>query len=552
MKLPRLGLQGKLAIAALPLLALPWVGWLYVQEMERFMLDAQEQALMGTARALATALHNRPRLLFEETRLDSDLKRLAEEELKLLAAERNQASTSGQKGAEVPADSARAAPLPVANPAEEIGAILKGLERTTSRIWVVNREYRVLTLAGSLKRPQRTANEDTWVENITHTLLSGLISRPSEDFDEASPEDVLASGREVSSALQGAPRSRVRQTSDRKATIMSAAYPIWANDEIVGAVVVEESTNSILAVRSRALERLLLATLAAFVLAGAVLLGLATQLSWRIRRLRDEAEGAIDAQGHITRLVSGSGSRDEIGDLSRSFSSLVERLADHHAYLEAMASRLSHELRTPIAVVRSSLENLKLDPSREEARVYLARAEEGLSRLATILTRMSEASRLEQSLSTTEREKFDLVPVLRGCVEGYRSAFSQRAFELSLPDSPLVVEGSPDLMVQLLDKLTENALDFATPGTPIAISLAPAEGSAMFVVANRGEPLPEGMRDRLFASMVSVRKDAGGAKPHLGMGLYVARLITEFHRGTVRADNLPSGGVAVTVRLPLG
>ena len=60
MKLPTLGLRGKLAAAALVLATLPWVGWLYVEELERFLMDAQSQALMGTARAIATALHDRP------------------------------------------------------------------------------------------------------------------------------------------------------------------------------------------------------------------------------------------------------------------------------------------------------------------------------------------------------------------------------------------------------------------------------------------------------------------------------------------------------------
>src|SRR6185503_2646547 len=115
-----------------------------------------------------------------------------------------------------------------------------------------------------------------------------------------------------------------------------------------------------------------------------------------------------------------------IGDLSRSFSALLSRLAEHHAYLETMASRLSHELRTPIAVVRSSIENLKLGASPEEARVYLERAEEGLARLTTILTRMGEAARLEQGMAATTREKFDLSPVVASCVAGYRLAFGRR------------------------------------------------------------------------------------------------------------------------------
>ena len=153
---------------------------------------------------------------------------------------------------------------------------------------------------------------------------------------------------------------------------------------------------------------MLFRSLAAFVLAAAALATIATRISVRIRRLRDEAEGAIDDQGRIARGISVSKDADEIGDLSRSFASLLQRLGEHNAYLEKMASRLSHELRTPVAVVRSSLENLKLGGTPEEMQVYLERAEEGLARLSTILTRMSEAARLEQSLDTTARERFEL------------------------------------------------------------------------------------------------------------------------------------------------
>src|SRR5205814_389453 len=115
---------------------------------------------------------------------------------------------------------------------------------------------------------------------------------------------------------------------------------------------------------------------------------------------------------------------------SRSFSSALARLAKYASYQENMASRLSHELRTPIAVVRSSLDNLKLSPLPDDARVYMERAQAGLERLSDILTRMTEATRLEQSLGDDERRRFDVAVVVAGCVEGYRLAYPDRAFEL--------------------------------------------------------------------------------------------------------------------------
>ena len=520
----RFPLRAKLALVALVLLALPVTGWLYVREMERFLLAAQEEALKATARAVATALHERPQLLAYRARDESELRREAERELQRL--------TGGVIEKEEPARD-RSADL-------EIAAILKGLERSQSRIWVVSRDYRVLALSGSLKRA------DPPRPSIVEELLGWLLAPPTEEFDDAVAQDALAAGREVAAALQGVVTTRARRTRDDRAVVLSAAHPIWVRDEVYGAVVVEETTNRIASLRSQALEQLLVATLVLFAIVGAVLFWFATRISSRIRRLSDEAEAAIDARGRVTRLTTASDAGDEIGDLSRSFTTVLERLARYNAYLEALAGRLSHELRTPVAVVRSSLENLHAARTAEETRTYLARAEDGLARLATILARMTEASRLEQSLQAAVRERFDAAAVVRGCVEGYRMAYAPRQFELALPDHALMAQGAPDLLAQLLDKLVENAVDFAATGTAIRIILAP---DARLRVENDGPPLPEPLTNSLFGSMVSHR-DARSTVPHLGLGLYIARLIAEFHGGTLRAQNLPGGrGVAFEATL---
>jgi signal transduction histidine kinase len=311
--------------------------------------------------------------------------------------------------------------------------------------------------------------------------------------------------------------------------------------------VVEETGNRIASVRSLALERLLLVTLAAFALVAVVLLWFATRISNRIRRLSDEAEAAIDARGRVTRLITASNAADEIGDLSRNFTTVLGRLARYNDYLEALASRLSHELRTPVAVVRSSLENLHAASSAAETKIYVARAEEGLARLSTILSRMTEASRLEQSLSAVERQRFDATTVVRGCVEGYRLAYAARIFKIETPLQEVFVLGSADLLAQMLDKLVENAVDFAVSGSAIRISLADDGGLR---VENDGPPLADAIRDSLFESMVSLRSEGSAGTPHLGLGLYIARLIAEFHGGTLHAENRPGGGgVAFEARL---
>jgi dedicated sortase system histidine kinase len=379
-----------------------------------------------------------------------------------------------------------------------------------------------------------------------------IVPPPGESLDDALDRQRLASGREVHNALMGVPGSRMSEARPGQAVIVSAAYPIWSGDKVLGAVVVEETTNSILSLRNQALERLLALSLAGFAVAVAVLMGFASHLSARIRRLRDEAESAIDGRGRITGLAAASSAGDEVGDLSRSFSALLERLERHHTYLESMASRLSHELRTPIAVVRSSLENLHAEPLPESARTYMERAEAGLRRLSRILSRMSEASRLEQALAATDIERFDLRAVVGECVHGYRMAYPQRRFDAELPDYPVWVRGAPDLAAQMLDKLVENAADFALPDTAIRVELRFRSTTAALAVSNLGPTLPPELAERLFDSMVSARKRDGDEEPHLGLGLYVARMIAAFHGGSLRAENLPGGdGVCITAVLRL-
>jgi two-component system, OmpR family, sensor histidine kinase ChvG len=287
-------------------------------------------------------------------------------------------------------------------------------------------------------------------------------------------------------------------------------------------------------------------------LAFLILLGFATRLTTRIRRLHAEAEGAIDPQGRVRGSITATPARDEIGDLTRTTAAMLSRLKGYNAYLEAMAGRLSHELRTPVAVVRSSLDNLKTQELPAGARVYVERAGEGVERLARLISRLSEATRLERLLESSERERFDLNALTAGCVEGYRAAYPLRKFDYNAPSAPVWLVGVPDAFAQLLDKLVENAVDFAPAQTPIAVSLAVRPRRAVLAVTNSGPPLADPIHARLFASLVSLRPAEGRREAHLGLGLYIVRLVAEAHGGTVRAQNLPGGsGVRFEVEVLL-
>ncbi len=216
-----------------------------------------------------------------------------------------------------------------------------------------------------------------------------------------------------------------------------------------------------------------------------------------------------------------------------------------------MSSRLSHELRTPVTVVRSSIENLAMISKDEDTAVYVQRAEEGISRLNLILTAMSEATRLEQMLQTSDKEKIDISAVVYGCVEGYKLAYPESKFELVNEEGKLFINGVPEFVAQLLDKLAANAVEFSYPGQPIVFECKMLRDHISVKVSNSGPYLPESMKDRVFESMISVRPQEKQKEPHLGMGLHIARLIAEYHGGSIRAENrLDTEGVTIAVVFP--
>ncbi len=465
-------------------------------------------------------------------------------------------------------------------PSPEIEKIISGMRHSSSRIRVVDKHQRVLASTGDIRdsdgpwavQPVRKVAGDgvftgflskaieAIEKHLFFPIYEKLLNRPSNDFIDELENTLLFEGTELSpvlsSALAGKPSSQWRLTSDRAAVILSTAHPIYIDEQVMGGVIAEETTNGIRTLRNRALEKLFSVIVTVMVLGTLALFVFASRVSSRIRKLRNEAEQAIDEQGRVTSNLGASKNRDEIGDLSRSLSNMVGRLGSYTSYLENMSSRLSHELRTPVTIVKSSLENMSMLPLDDNAQVYMERAQHGIDRLTGILSNMSEATRIEQALQTSEWSEFDLSKIVGACGEAYNQVYPEQQFVFDIWDGPLIVAGVPEHLAQLLDKLVANAVEFSERDTPIRLNLRIERfhglNYALIEVINRGPCLPEQMQDRLFDPMVSVRTPQAGEDPHLGIGLYIARLITEFHRGEIEARNLPlRDGVIVSARFPL-
>ena len=422
---------------------------------------------------------------------------------------------------------------------EHVARALAALVPDRARVRVVETDGWLLANAGTLETPASPSREG-WMEEIVYR---SLIAPALTGSTTLAGDSARLDAAEVWQALSGVAATSWRAGDTRGEVVLTAAVPLREGGEVRGALVLEQANRALPLLANRAIFGLAGATLAALAIAGLILLLFGASLSFRIRRLRNAAELAVRTSGRLHGPLPLSDADDELGDLARSFGKLFDEIGAYTEYLRTLASKLSHELNTPLAIVRSSLDNLDHQALPADARAYAARARDGAERLGKIVRAMSEASRIERAIAAAEAEDFDLGALVAGCAEGYRALAEGRELRVVLPATTLPFHGAPELIAQALVKLFDNARSFAPADGWIEIGLDARESGAEIRVANSGPLLPATMQERLFDSLVSVRGAGGrGDTPHLGLGLYVVRLVAELHRGTASARNLADGG----------
>jgi dedicated sortase system histidine kinase len=419
--------------------------------------------------------------------------------------------------------------------------------RSGTRATVIDANALILGAAGNVSANTVDAAEEDaspWYRRFM------AVDTSSFPLQSSSAPDRLG-GNSVTAALAGRSHAEWVRSAGSQDLLLTAAAPIVIEGRTRGGVFLEQAGDQLLALRDRAVTRLFNLTLLATAAAVIVMLGFATWISLRIGRLRSAADSAVSSDGKIRLEMPESDSADEIGALSRGFERLLARLNEHTQYLRTLGGKLSHELRTPLTIVRSSLDNLESEGLREDQRRYVTRAREGTQRLQSILSALGAAARVEESIKQAERVNFDLRELLASAIAAYRDGFPQAHIALETPPDPCFIRGAPDLLVQLLDKLVENAVDFCPSAGTITVRLERALGNYVLQVQNDGPPIPQALHGRLFESLFEQRQDRDD-KPHFGLGLYIVRLVAEFHGGTAVAANRSDGGGALfTITLPL-
>ncbi|MDH4185266.1 MAG: HAMP domain-containing histidine kinase [Nitrospinota bacterium] len=340
---------------------------------------------------------------------------------------------------------------------------------------------------------------------------------------------------------EGSPISEIQEDGAGGDLVVSGAPIKGLERDMLGAVILASSASVAQSMQEKAMENAIEASMFTFIVITFGLALFATRLALRIHRLRREAEGAIDATGRVTveSLEASRDAGDEIGDLSRSISQLLTRLRRHQNFLALLPGALKHEINNPLNNITVSLENLEAHTPAGDAHKYIKSAGRGAARLKELVDSLAEAASVEDSIHKEKFERVCLSSLLERYMENSARMDARHIIKFANLAGDAYIEGSDFRIEQMLDKLMDNAMDYCPDGGMIEARLERSRNGLLLNFSNSGPPIPDHMKEKIFDSLVSTREGRGGARPHLGIGLYIARVIAEGHGGSISASKLP-------------
>ncbi len=300
------------------------------------------------------------------------------------------------------------------------------------------------------------------------------------------------------------------------------------------------------------------------VVAAAVLLALAAAAWWLVRiglsplERMGRTAGAI-AAGDLAKRVEPATERTEVGRLGLALNRMLGQIETAFAERTASEERLrsflsdaSHELRTPLASIRGYAELYRMGAlgSRKDQEGAMARIEAEAKRMGVLVDDLLTLARMDEERELL-REDVDLSQVARDAVEAARAAAPDRDLSLSA-DGPVVVEGDPGRLRQVVDNLVRNAIAHTPAGTPVELRVATSgDASAELDVRDHGGGLPPGDPGALFERFWRAGRGRERGRAGAGLGLAIVARIVNAHGGAVTAENATGGGARFRVTLPL-
>ena len=362
-------------------------------------------------------------------------------------------------------------------------------------------------------------------------------------------------GQEVLAALAGRYGATTRISEGQQSVTLYTAIPVQWDREILGAVLVSQSTFGILEMLDAVRLDIARVVLASLVVAAILSFLVSATIARPLSQLSVEASQIVDDRGRLKRTFGGSKRRDEIGDLSRALEHLTERLRDRVEFIETFASDVSHEFKNPLASIRAASELLSDVGDAEERTRMIGIVTREVGRMERLLTGVRDVTRIDAEGVSADDEEVDVAELVTGSVTAARQRSGATIYlEQSDDLGSSKTRGTSERLEQVFANLLDNATSFAPVGTPVTVELAKEEGFICVSVSDEGAGVPEEHRERVFDRFFTFRPEsnngAGGAG-HVGLGLSIAQAIVRSHGGEITLETDRPSGVRFEVRLPL-
>ena len=440
----------------------------------------------------------------------------------------------------------------ITNDGINAGALLAGLDlQQGATVYVFDRnENLVASAVGTARDPQnqieglQSGERNTFITDFLNSVFEGLsnLLAPSmpvvEDFD---PEEKLRSL--IGGTLSG--KAQVLTALDENgSTVFSVATPIMQNDRAIGVVAMSSAAGEIDALVLSEREQVL----QMFVIAILVSIGLSLVLASTIANpLSDLAAAAEVGRDKDARKVSPGRVRipdlsarpDEIGRLSGALRGMVSALYDRIDANEQFAADVAHEIKNPLASLRSAVGTLRVAKRDDQRNRLLDVIDHDVRRLDRLVSDISNASRLDSELVKEEEEPFDLTHMVTNINDYLGAEAKGKGIEFisDLPSHPIEIQGLEARLAQVLVNLISNAISFCDEGDAIRVWTRKRENRILIVVEDTGPGIPETALTKIFNRFYTSRP-VGQFGNNSGLGLAISKQIVEAHGGVIWAENI--------------
>jgi signal transduction histidine kinase len=283
---------------------------------------------------------------------------------------------------------------------------------------------------------------------------------------------------------------------------------------------------------------LVLAAVLGWVLAGRVL-GPLKRITGTAQRVSEE---------HLDERIPVDGPDDELRELGETLNEMLDRLAESFDTQRRFVANASHELRSPLTVIRSEAEVALANPRPDvdELRGMAESVVQASRRTEALLASLLILARSQRGLLRSE--PVDLASVVGEAADAASLAAGTESVRLDAALEPAMVEGDAALLERLVANLIENGVRYNRPGGYVRVRTRAGAGTAALQVENTGPPVEPAAAARLAEPFERLGRDADGRGA--GLGLSIVRAVSEAHGGTLSIEPRPEGGLVVSVRLP--